>query len=227
MQLALIGDDASPYVTRVLMAARLKRVELARPPVPGGNPRSPEYHRLNPLGKVPGLLIDGEMLPESEVICEFLEDAFPEPPLLATDARERATARLVSRVVDQYISPYFRLMLPQLDPAGRNTRAVAEFAGVYNKAFDALAFYMGPGPFCVAGEPTLGDCALGPYVTLLKQLGFPDFPELRDPTQVGGRLAEWWQALQDHDDCRAVLDGYAASVRAFLQANRATITKHG
>ena len=67
MQLALIGDDASPYVTRVLLAAHLKGVDLERPPVPGDNPRSAEYHRINPLGKVPGLLIDGEMLPESEV----------------------------------------------------------------------------------------------------------------------------------------------------------------
>jgi glutathione S-transferase len=227
MQLALIGDDASPYVTRVLLAARLKGVDLERPPVPGDNPRSAVYHRINPLGKVPGLLIDGEMLPESEVICEFLEDAFPDPPLLPADARQRATARLVSRVVDQYLSPYFRLMLPQLNPARRDPEAVAEFAKVYNKAFDSLEFYMGPGPFCVAGTPTLGDCALGPYMTLLKQLGFPDFPELRDPTQAGGRLAEWWQALQGHADCRAVLDSYAASVGAFLDANRATITEHG
>jgi glutathione S-transferase len=227
MRLALIGDDASPYVTRVLMVARLKGVALERPPVPGGNPRSAEYHRVNPLGKVPGLLIDGEMLPESEVICEYLEDVFPEPPLLPGDARERATTRLVSRVVDQYISPWFRLMLPQLDRESRDADAVEEFAGVYNKAFGALAFYMGPGPFCVGDEPTLGDCALGPYVTLLRQLGFPDFPELRDPTQAGGRLATWWQALQGHADCRAVLDSYAASVAEFLVANRATITKHG
>jgi len=227
MQLALIGDDASPYVTRVLMAAKLKGLELGRPAVPGGNPRSAEYHEINPLGKVPGMLIDGEMLPESEVICEYLEEAFPEPPLLPAGARERATARLVSRIVDQYISPYFRLMLPQLDRAEPDADAIEEFAGVYNKAFDSLAFYMGPGPFCVSDRPTLGDCALGPYITLLRQLGFPDFPQLRDPTQQGGRLTQWWQALQSHSDCRAVLDDYAASVAAFLEINRPTITRHG
>jgi len=208
MKLALIGDDASPYVNRVLLAARLKGIALERPPVPGGNPRSAEYHRVNPLGKVPGLLVDGEMLPESEVICEFLEDAFPDPPLLPAGARQRATSRLVARVVDQYLSPYFRLMLPQLDPARRDADAVAEFATVYNKAFDSLAFYMGPGPFCVAGQPTLGDCALGPYIVLLRQLGFPDFPELRDPTADDGRLAAWWAAMHGQADCRAVLDGY-------------------
>jgi glutathione S-transferase len=227
MRLELIGDSASPYVTRVVLCARLKGLQLERPAVPGGNPRSAQYHQINPLGKVPGLLVDGEMLAESEVICEFLEDAFPAPPLLPDDPRQRATSRLVSRVVDQYLSPYFRFMLPQLDPVGRDSAAVAEFAGVYSKAFKALDFYMGPGPFCVGAEPTLGDCALGPYITLLKQLGFPDFVEIHDPTASGGRLQDWWLALQAHADCRAVLDEYAVAVTDFLSANRATITRHG
>ena len=48
----LYGAAASPYVTRVIMFARLKGVELQRPPVPGGNPRSDEFHTINPIGKV-------------------------------------------------------------------------------------------------------------------------------------------------------------------------------
>ena len=39
----LYGDPASPYVTRVLMAARLKGLEIEHPPVPGGNPRSEAF----------------------------------------------------------------------------------------------------------------------------------------------------------------------------------------
>jgi glutathione S-transferase len=226
MQLEVIGDPASPYVTRVLMFARLKAIEIARPPVPGGNPRSAEYHAINPLGKVPGLLIDGEMLPESEVICEFLEDAFPERAGLPLTPRDRATSRLAARITDLYISPDFGSLLPQLDPHGRDATEVRRVADVYARAFRSLAFYMGPGPFCVGSVPTLGDCALGPYIKLLQQLGFPDFPELADPTAVPGRLADWWQALQSHALCRAALDEYGEAVAAFLRENRATITRH-
>ena len=74
----LYGEMASPYVTRVIMYAHLKGVDLSRAPVPGGNPRTPEYRLINPVGKVPGLDLGDGLIPESEVICEYLEDAYPE-----------------------------------------------------------------------------------------------------------------------------------------------------
>jgi glutathione S-transferase len=49
---------------------------------------------LNVTGRVPILDDDGFVLPESEVIMAYLEERFPEPPLLSADLRERAEARL-------------------------------------------------------------------------------------------------------------------------------------
>jgi len=222
----LIGAAASPYVTRVVMFARLKGVPFDWPPVPGDNPRSAEYHALNPLGKVPGLVVDGEMIPESEVICEYLEDAYPDPPGLPDDVRGRTTTRLVARITDLYISPNFRPLLPHLDQAARDAAEVERIAGALAKAFRSLAFYMGPGPFCVGAVPTLGDCALGPYLQLLKNMIFPAFESIADPTR-DGRLGAWWQALQDHALCKTCLDEYDAAVDAFLAANAATLSEHG
>ncbi|MFW2403417.1 MAG: glutathione S-transferase family protein [Gammaproteobacteria bacterium] len=221
----LIGAAASPYVTRVVMFARLKGIPFDWPPVPGDNPRSAEYHALNPLGKVPGLIVDGEMIPESEVICEYLEDAYPDPSGLPRDVRGRTTSRLVARITDLYISPNFRPLLPHLDPAVRDAAEVERIAGVLEKAFRSLAFYMGPGPFCVGAVPTLGDCALGPYIQLLKNMIFPAFASIPDPTE-DGRLATWWQALQDDEFCKACLDEYDAAVVAFLAENAATLSEH-
>ncbi len=222
----LYGDPASPYVTRVIMFARLKGVPLERPPVPGDNPRSPDYHALNPLGKVPGLELDGRMIPESEVICEYLEEAFPEPPGLPVGVLDRMTSRLVARITDLYISPQFRPLLPYLDPARRDAPEVAERAAALAKAFRALDYYMGPGPFCVGARPTLGDCALGPYVELLKRVVFPAFPTIADPTARAGRLATWWQAMQADALCRASLEEYGAAVDAFMRANADTLLQH-
>ena len=222
----LFGAAASPYVTRVVMFARLKRVPFDWPPVPGDNPRSAEYHALNPLGKVPGLVVDGEMIPESEVICEYLESAYPDPPGLPADVRGRTTSRLVARITDLYISPNFGPLLPHLEPSGRDASEVARIAGSLDKAFRSLAFYMGPGPFCVGATPTLGDCALGPYIQLLKNMIFPAFESMPDPTNAG-RLATWWQALQADDFCKACLDEYDAAVDAFLADNYASLSEHG
>ena len=221
----LYGAAASPYVTRVIMFARLKGVELQRPPVPGGNPRSAEFHVINPIGKVPSLDVGGYIVPESEVICEYLEDAYPDVPGLPADDRDRITSRLVARITDLYISPNFRPLLPHLNPASRDQAAVHRIAAEFEKAFRALAHYMGPGPFCVASEPTLGDCALGPYIRLLKNVVFSTF-DIADPTDGNGRLATWWQAMESHDMCRANLDEYGAAVDVFMREDAASLMEH-
>lgn len=221
----LFGAAASPYVMRVVMFARLKGVAFDWPPVPGGNPRSAEYHVLNPLGKVPGLVVDGDMIPESEVICEYLEDAYTARPGLPADARGRTTSRLVARITDLYISPNFRPLLPHLNPDVRDQAEVDRIGGEFAKAFRALEFYMGPGPFCVDSEPTLGDCTLGPYLQLLKHVIFPAFESIPDPTR-DGRLGAWWRALQGHGLCKDCLDEYGAAVDAFMVENAATLSEH-
>lgn len=64
-----------------------------------------DYLRLNPKGVVP-LLIDGDLvLPESTVICEYLEDRFPDRPLMPADAAGRARVRLWTKAVDEELHP--------------------------------------------------------------------------------------------------------------------------
>ena len=223
----LYGALASPYVTRVILYARLKGIRLQRPPVPGDNPRSAAYHAMNPIGKVPGLqLDDGQLIPESAVICEYLEDAYPDPPGLPAAPLDRMTSRLVARITDLYISPRFQPLLPHLDPARREQSAVDDIGAGLAKAFMSLGHFMGPGPFCVGGVPTLGDCALGTYMQLLKNVVFPAFDSIADPTAAAGRLADWWQALQGHPVCKATLDEYGQAVDEFMAANRDTLHEH-
>ena len=54
---------------------------------------SPEYLKINPNGVIPALIHDGKSLYESGTICEYLDDAFPEPPLRPAGAYERAEMR--------------------------------------------------------------------------------------------------------------------------------------
>lgn len=61
----------------------------------------PEYLKLNPKGYVPTLVSDGKAIRESTLICEFLDDAFPSPPLSPDDPTERAQMRLWGKAVDE------------------------------------------------------------------------------------------------------------------------------
>ncbi len=60
-----------------------------------------EYLKLNPNGVVPTLIHDGEVITDSGVICEYLEEVFPETPMLPTDPVERAEVRAWVRYLDE------------------------------------------------------------------------------------------------------------------------------
>jgi glutathione S-transferase len=72
------------------------------------NPAKFEHHEdwykaINPNGQVPALDHDGKIITESTVICEYLEDAFPDaPPLRPADAYGRAQMRIWTKWVDEY-----------------------------------------------------------------------------------------------------------------------------
>ena len=60
------------------------------------------YKKLNPNGQVPALDHDGKIVTESTVICEYLEDVFPENPLRPSDPYVRAQMRVWTKFVDEY-----------------------------------------------------------------------------------------------------------------------------
>jgi glutathione S-transferase len=61
----------------------------------------PEYLKLNPKGLVPTLVHNGKAIIESTLICEYINDAFPDPPLVPKDAISRAHMRIWSKYVDE------------------------------------------------------------------------------------------------------------------------------
>ena len=71
---------------------------------------SPEYLKINPRGIVPTLVHDGKAIRESQVILEYLDDVFPEPPLRPSNACDRATMRLWTKLVDEGLHVHSRVV---------------------------------------------------------------------------------------------------------------------
>jgi ganglioside-induced differentiation-associated protein 1 len=65
----------------------------------------PEFLALNPKAVVPVLVHDRFVIPESTVICEYVEDAFPAHPIYPTTARGRAQVRFWTKSVDEELHP--------------------------------------------------------------------------------------------------------------------------
>jgi glutathione S-transferase len=77
----------------------------------------PTYLKLNPNGVVPTLVHDGRPIAESTVIIEYLDDAFPEPPLRPQDPYERAQMRLWTKWSDD--AAYAAVYIPTWDKLSR------------------------------------------------------------------------------------------------------------
>jgi glutathione S-transferase len=71
--------------------------------VPQGEHLSPDYLAINPDGQVPALVHDGEVITETSVINEYLDDAFPDPPLRPASPIERARMRRWSQIADEHL----------------------------------------------------------------------------------------------------------------------------
>ncbi|MCZ6664978.1 MAG: glutathione S-transferase family protein [Gammaproteobacteria bacterium] len=102
----IIGSYLSPYVRKVLVCLELKGVPYDIDPIVpfyGDD----EFTKLSPVRRIP-VLIDGELaIPDSTVICEYLEDRYPEPSLYPNDPAMRAKARWLEEYADSRLGEVF------------------------------------------------------------------------------------------------------------------------
>jgi glutathione S-transferase len=68
-----------------------------------GDQNDPEYLKLNPNGVVPTLVHDGKIIIESSLILYYIDDAFPEPPLMPKAPLARHRVRMYNKLIDEYV----------------------------------------------------------------------------------------------------------------------------
>ena len=104
--LTIIGSFVSPYVRKVLACMNLKGLTYEVDPITPffGNE---EYQRLSPLRRIP-VLIDGDFsVSDSSVICAYLDDAYPDRPLVPAAPKDRARARWFEEYADTRLGDLF------------------------------------------------------------------------------------------------------------------------
>jgi glutathione S-transferase len=102
----VVGSYLSPYVRKVLVCLRLKKVPYQIDPIIPffGDDR---FARLSPLRRIPVLIDDRVTLSDSTVICEYLEERHPDPPLYPSGAAARARARWLEEFADTRMGDVF------------------------------------------------------------------------------------------------------------------------
>ena len=98
-------NSGNTRIVRIVLAEKGLSFEPVRVDIMKGEQNRPEFRRLNPLGKVPGLVDGGVVIYESSVINEYLEERFPAPPLLPADPAGRARVRLLVHYFETVFAP--------------------------------------------------------------------------------------------------------------------------
>jgi glutathione S-transferase len=208
----LYGVDLSPFVQRVKIQIAAKGLEVEYLPPPGGDLKSAEFLAINPLGKVPCLVTDSGMnLPESEVILEYLEDAFPKPALRPRKPEDRAAIRLIARINDIYLGPamnrVFGLLSPNRDPA-----AVEAALADVNKALGQLEGVMSGKKHAASAKFSTADCSITPslffVVRILPNLG------VKSPLKPYKKLAKYWKSREKHHASAVALAEMSVALKA-------------
>jgi len=198
----LYSGDLSPYSARVRMqiyAKGISDIVLERPAHFG----MPKFREENPIGRIPVLDIDGDRMPESDVIAEYLEEIYPEPSMLGATPRETAHIRTLTRIGDIYLMNNMFMLSPQSRAATRSDAIVELLGGQVVRNMKALDLLIGADGFACCGRLTMADCALVPALFLVENV-LPTVG-LADPIPANGRVAAYWRAIQANPHAVKVL----------------------
>lgn len=218
----LHGPATSPFVRKAWIALKEKELDVARREL---DPlaKTPEFLRMNPLGRVPVLeLPGGQLVRDSSVICDYLERVHPEPPLYPVEPLERADAlwleeygdtRLVeitARVFWMQIIIPVRTSVPA-DPAQIQAYIDEQFPA----ALDYLESRAPDGSAMVGERFGIADIALAAPLRLLDLAGWP-LEGVRWP-----RLTAYYQRIIERPSARSLYEAETAATEVFRTTGNA------
>lgn len=193
----------NPRVVKMFIAEKGQDIPRVEVDLRGGENRQEPYLKINPAGQTPALeLDDGTHLTEILAICEYIDERFPDPPLIGRTPEERAKTRMWTRRIDLKVCepmangfrfaeglPLFQNRMRCLPEAADGLKAVAR---------DGLQWMEShfEGPWVVGDRFTLADVLLFGFLDFGGMVGQPLPAELE-------RLQGWMARVRERPSVAA------------------------
>ena len=159
---------------RIVLAEKSLNYELAPIDITKGEQRRPEFLRLNPYGRVPVLVDEDTIVYDSTIINEYLDDEYPDPPMLPRIEYSslRARARLFEDFADTSFTPQVgQLMVEMAKAEGeRDPNRVQRLRQAIERVLDYVNREL-QGQHFLAGEFSVADIGFVPRLVVLRDLG--------------------------------------------------------
>lgn len=174
MAIVLFSYHRSSASYRVRIALNLKKIDYEIRPIHliknGGQQHQPDYLSLNPQGLVPILTVNNKVISQSSAIIEYLEEVYPDPPMLPTTAVERAYVRSLVQLIACDIHPLNNLRVLEYLKRNFNFENARPtwYCHWIREGFAALEQLLNAnehkGLFCYGDSPGMADAFLIPQV---------------------------------------------------------------
>lgn len=166
--LTLYSVPVSNYAARVRFLVYRKQLEQnvkIEAPSQLGGLKSDQYLAINPLGKMPALIVHAPqhddasptVLYESSVMCEYIAERYADrgASFIPEQPEHRARARMIANVLDLYVGPHHPFMYRKVD--GDRVQGVQEI----KKGLDVVESILSEdGPYAIGKQLTIADCCL-------------------------------------------------------------------
>jgi glutathione S-transferase len=176
---------------RIVLAEKGLSYDLVEVDLTQGDQRRPEFRRLNPFGRVPVLVDEDTTVYDSTIIAEYLEDEYPEPPLLPAvgSSALRALARTWEDIADtSFTIQVGQLMLEMSKPEGeRDSNRVHRLQQWIEQMLTFLNHQL-QGQDFLASQFSVADIGFVPRLLILKELGL-------DPAANRANIDGWIKRL--------------------------------
>jgi glutathione S-transferase len=178
--LKLCGFATSNYYNKVKMQLMEKGVPFEEVLVWASQDEA--YLARSPRGKVPYIEVDGRTLAESSAICEYVEEAYPQKPLLPKDLFERAKVRELLVFLELHVELVMRRLYAEAFFGGKvSDETKQQVEKDLPRGLKALVQLAKFAPYVAGGELTLADCAAAQHLPLVamatKRICGRDFTE--------------------------------------------------
>ena len=223
--ITLYDHPLSPYAQKVKIALREKGLAFEAP-MPGGlgaGGAQGAFVDASPRAEVPAL-VDGDVrVFDSTIILEYLDDAYPDPPMRPAGAAERARVRMIEEVMDTHFEP-INWGLSELrwfkraegdQAAAIEAAAARQLAGFYAW----LERQLGAGPWFNGEAFGWGDLAVIPFLNGSAGQGHPP--------AAGSKLADWQARANARPSVADTTAEIAAMARTSGMANVAELLEKG